>query len=264
TRFFDGEMSYFQMEKIYLKKDGGSLWANLTSSTLLDNEGKPLYGIAMVEDIGERKIADQKIRKSLKEKEVLLKEIHHRVKNNLQVICSLLSLQSSYIKSTDNSDIFNESQNRIKSMALVHEFLYQSDNLASINFKEYMNTLVDNLLSSYEADIYNISSVIEVEDITLDIDTAIPCGLIINELVSNSIKHAFPWAKENLGSGDRKNMISIELFMTDNGFYNLNISDNGKGFPSNIDFRDTNSLGLKLVCALTEQLNFVRGSPLCQ
>jgi len=149
-------------------------------------------------------------------------------------------------------------------MALVHEFLYQSDNLASINFKEYMNTLVDNLLSSYEADIYNISSVIEVEDITLDIDTAIPCGLIINELVSNSIKHAFPWAKENLGSGDRKNMISIELFRTDNGFYNLNISDNGKGFPSNIDFRDTNSLGLKLVCALTEQLNFVRGSPLCQ
>ncbi|HEY9874720.1 MAG TPA: histidine kinase dimerization/phosphoacceptor domain -containing protein, partial [Candidatus Obscuribacterales bacterium] len=184
---------------------------------------------------------------SLKEKEVLLKEIHHRVKNNLQIISSLLKLQSSYIKDEQTFGLFKDSQNRIRSMALIHEKLYQSKDLSRIDFAEYIRELTTNLLRSYGANSKTVTLKTSISDIRLTIDTAIPCGLIINELVSNSLKHAFSTEKES-------NEICLQLHSHHNNDFILIVSDNGIGLPPNIDFKDTETLGLELVCTLTEQL----------
>ncbi|AUB39254.1 CheY chemotaxis protein or a CheY-like REC [Nostoc flagelliforme CCNUN1] len=140
----------------------------------------------------ERKQAEEQIKASLQEKEVLLKEIHHRVKNNLQIISSLLNLQAEYIKDNQALEVFKDSQNRIESMALIHEKLYQSQDLAKINFADYIQDLVTNLFYSYNVNSSAISLKMNVEEVFLAIDAAIPCGLIINELISNSLKYAFP------------------------------------------------------------------------
>jgi len=200
----------------------------------------------MTRDIIEIKRAEAQIKASLQEKEVLLKEIHHRVKNNFQVISSLLNLQSDYIQDKQDREIFKASQNRIESMALIHEKLYQSKNLAQIELAEYIQDLVDNLLSSYEANLNTIALKINIDQVYLNLDAAIPCGLIINELVLNSFKHAFPAGN----SGE----IRIDFRVEKKNKYILTISDNGIGFPSNLDFRNTESLGLQLVNALTNQL----------
>ena len=197
-------------------------------------------------EVTERKRTENQIKTSLKEKEVLLKEIHHRVKNNLQVISSLLNLQSKYIKNRPASEIFRESQNRIKSMALIHEQLYQSRDLARIELAEYIRKLAANLLYSYKVKPNAIVLKINVDSVFLSIDTAIPCGLIIDELVSNSLKYAFP--------AHKKAEICIDLHSDDNNKFTLIISDNGMGFPKDLDFRKTESLGLQLVCTLTDQL----------
>jgi len=191
----------------------------------------------------ERKRMEEWIKASLKEKEVLLKEIHHRVKNNLQIISSLLNLQSEYIKDEQDLEIFKVSQNRIESMALIHEKLYQSEDLAQIDFSEYIRDLVASLFCSYELNLDAIELKINVEQIFLNIETAIPCGLIINELVLNSLKHAFPIGN----SGE----IYINLYENDENEIALTISDNGIGFSQDFDFRNTSSLGLQLVNALT-------------
>lgn len=198
-------------------------------------------------EIAERKRAEEQLKASLKEKEVLLKEIHHRVKNNLQIISSLLKLQSAYIKEQQAVDMFKDSQNRIRSMALIHEKLYQSKDLSKIDFAEYIRDLTFNLLRSYKTSSQIISLQTTVNDIWLNIDTAIPCGLIINELVSNSLKHAFT-------TSNRENQISINLNSDEDKKFVLIVSDNGSGFPEKLDFRNTESLGLELVCTLTEQL----------
>lgn len=198
-------------------------------------------------ELAERKRAEEQLKASLKEKEVLLKEIHHRVKNNLQIISSLLKLQSAYIKEQQAVDMFKDSQNRIRSMALIHEKLYQSKDLSKIDFAEYIRDLTFNLLRSYKTNSQIISLKTTVNDIWLNIDTAIPCGLIINELVSNSLKHAFT-------PTNRENQISINLNSDGDKKFLLIISDNGCGFPQELDFRNTESLGLELVCTLTEQL----------
>ncbi len=192
----------------------------------------------------ERKRAEEELRTSLKEKEVLLKEIHHRVKNNLQVISSLLLLQSKQIKGKKNIELFKESQNRVKSMALIHEKLYQSQDLASIDFREYLNTLIVGLFRSYQARSGHIDLKLDVDDISLGVDTAIPCGLIINELVSNSLKHAFPNGHEG--------EVRVALHPINKKDVELVISDNGVGIPKDLDFRQTNSLGLHLVTILAE------------
>lgn len=199
-------------------------------------------------ELTERKQAESQIKASLKEKEVLLKEIHHRVKNNLQIISSLLKLQSSYTKDEQTLAMFKDSQNRIRSMALIHEKLYQSKNLSNIDFAEYIRDLTKNLLRSYGANSQNISLQANVNDILLNIDTAIPCGLIINELISNSLKHAFPVANQ-------KSEIYISIQTNENRTFTLIIRDNGVGLPPELDFRKTESLGLELVCTLTEQLD---------
>jgi len=198
-------------------------------------------------EITERKQAEEQIQASLVEKEVLLKEIYHRVKNNLQVISSLLNLQSEYIKDTHDLEIFKQSQQRIESMALVHEKLYQSKDLARIDFGEYIRDLVASLFSSYEVNSDAIALTINIGPILLGLDLAIPCGLIINEIVSNSLKHAFPKGK----NGE----IRLEIVAYNDNQFILIISDNGIGLTPDIDHKKTTTLGLQLVDALTNQLS---------
>jgi two-component sensor histidine kinase/CHASE1-domain containing sensor protein len=193
----------------------------------------------------ERNYADEKIKASLKEKEILLKEIHHRVKNNLQVVSSLLSIQSAYIKDKKALEIFRESQLRIKSMALIHQNLYQTEHLAKINFALYVEKLLSYLFQSFGVNQNLIRMKIDIGDIPVDLDSAIPCGLIINELVSNSLKYAFLTKKEGY--------ITISLSVSNNN-YLLKISDNGDGIPNEIDFYSTKTLGLQLVNTLVAQL----------
>jgi PAS domain S-box-containing protein len=199
-------------------------------------------------DITERKQAEDQIQASLKEKEVLLREIHHRVKNNLQVIHSLLKLQSSYSHDPKTIEMFQESQARIRSMALVHELLYKSQDLARIDFGSYIRTLVNQLARTYTVSTNAIAWEIDIEpsNIELGIDTALPCGLLINELVSNALKYAFPQGQTG--------QIRISLQACNNKEFTLVISDNGVGISSDLDFRHTDSLGLQLVCGTTEQI----------
>ncbi len=189
---------------------------------------------------------EESLKTAVKEKEMLLKELHHRVKNNLQIISSLSSLQSEYIKNNPEAvDIFREFQNRIKSMAIVHEKLYRAKNLTKISFSEYIDELTFHVFNSYRAISSSVEMSINSDDISLDADTAIPLGLIINELVSNSIKYAFP--------DGRKGKIMIDL-QSDNNKFTLTVSDNGVGLPEELDFKNTKSLGLQLVNTLAEQI----------
>ena len=221
-------------------KNGNKIFVEV-NTRLIEKNGKIEGVLSIVRDVTERKQAEEEVKASLEEKEVLLREIHHRVKNNLQVISSLLSLQSEYIKDDQYAKMLKESQNRIRSMALIHEKLYQSETFTNIDFSGYVETLVYGLARSYGVS-GNIAIKIEAEDAFLDIDTAIPCGLIINELVSNSLKHAFP---------DRKGEITVALRSLD-GSIELRVSDTGAGIPEDIDFRNTETLGLRLVTILAE------------
>lgn len=197
-------------------------------------------------EIAERKLVEEALNKSIKEKDVLLKEIHHRVKNNLQIVSSLLSLQSQYVNEPGSVELFKESQSRIISMALIHEKLYQTGDLTRINLSEYANELIGDLFRSYSVNTHLVKYQIESKNILLDINTAIPCGLIINELVTNSIKHAFP--------DNRSGEIKIDIQCQD-GNCILKIADNGIGFPDDLDINDVKTLGLQLVTSLTKQLD---------
>lgn len=189
---------------------------------------------------------DEQLKASLDEKEVLLKEIHHRVKNNMQIISSLLSLQSKYIKDEEDLKIFKESQNRVKSMALIHEHLYSRSNLSRINLEGYIHTLVSGLFQSYGVN-QLIKANYDLDNVSLDVDRAISCGLIINELVSNSLKYAFP--ENKIGE------ITLSLKRSDDNKLIMIVADNGIGLPRNLDYRKTDSLGLQLVTALVEQID---------
>jgi PAS domain S-box-containing protein len=195
-------------------------------------------------DISDLKNAEDKIVASLKEKEVLIQEINHRVKNNMQIISSLLSLQANHTSSDEAAEILKESRGRVKSMAMIHEKLYHSSNLSRLNMAEYLNNLVSDILRSYSSVSSKVSSNVDVDDIYLNINTALPMGLMVNELVSNSIKHAFPEGEGN---------ISIKLEY-DGEKYILTVSDNGIGLPEDVDPFESSSLGLKLVNSLSIQL----------
>jgi two-component sensor histidine kinase len=205
--------------------------------------------ITMAMDVTERKRAEEHLKASLKEKEVLLKEIHHRVKNNMQIISSLLNLQLRYIRNNETKELFRESQKRIKSMALIHEMLYRSQNLARIDFGKYTRTLSAEILQTCSSDHNRLKVVTNINKIEFDIKTAIPCGLIIHELISNSLKHGFPEG--------RAGTIRIDLDRNSKGALTLIVSDDGIGFPMGLDLDRTGSLGLSLVMILTKQL---RGS----
>jgi two-component sensor histidine kinase/sensor domain CHASE-containing protein len=198
------------------------------------------------QEVLERKRAEEKIKGSLKEKEMLLKEIHHRVKNNLQVVSSMLKIQSEYSQDKKTVDMFQESQNRVRSIALIHEMLYQSENLSKIDFSEYIQPITTNLMRTYGVDPIRIKLNINVKDVFMDLDRAIPCGLIINELFSNVLKHAFPEG--------RQGEVLIDLFQESSQEFTLLIKDNGVGLPIGMDFKNTDSLGLQLVNALVDQL----------
>mgnify|MGYP002640300699 CR=1 FL=1 len=183
---------------------------------------------------------------SLGEKVVLLKEIHHRVKNNLQIIASLLSLQANQIHDDETLALFTNSENRVRAMAAIHERLYLSDDLAKIDFAGYIRSLVDSLFGSYSIDTQDVLLITDIAEVSLSLDQAIPCGLMLNELVSNSLKYAFP----NGRCGE------LHIILTQStGGYRLEVRDDGVGFPEHIDFRRTESLGLQLITSLTQQLH---------
>jgi PAS domain S-box-containing protein len=213
------------------------------NASLIEYEGKPA-DMAIIRDITERKSIEKEIKKSLKEKEMLLSEIYHRVKNNMQIIISLLRLQSRHVKEEEYREMFKESQDRIFSMSLVHEKLYQSKDLTQIDFNEYISDLIKGLFQSYGANKGNIVLKIDVKTILLGIDHAIPCGLIINELVTNSLKYAFP--------DNRKGEIKVVLRSTGENMIELTVGDNGIGISEDMDYKQTKTLGLHLVTMLAE------------
>lgn len=191
--------------------------------------------------------ANSRLSGSLEEKSVLLKEIHHRVKNNLQVISSLLNLQAGAIKDPVALQAFTESRSRVRSMSLIHEKLYQSQDLARIDFGDYIKALTGGLLASFGGKSSAVRIAVDVEGIMVPVDSAVPCGLIVNELVTNCFKYAFG----NPASGE----IRIGMKRTPEAQLQLTVADNGAGFPKDVDFRNTESLGLQLVITLTEQLD---------
>jgi PAS domain S-box-containing protein len=228
-----------------IRKDGSIIWLEMISNRI-EYQGKPAIQAAII-DITDRKQAEERIKASLKEKEVMLREIHHRVKNNMQIILSLLRIQSRVVKDSATREMFKQSQNRIRSMALIHEALYKSEDLAKIDFSDYISRMTTHLLSLYREDLGEVSINQEAEGIFIDINRAIPCGLVISELVSNSLKHAFP--------DRRRGQIVIRMKRDKKDKHTLTVKDTGVGFPESLDFREAETLGLQLVTDLVAQLN---------
>jgi PAS domain S-box-containing protein len=239
-----GESTTYEVE--LQTKNGGRIPLEVITQLMI-RDGRPVGIQGIGRDITERRQMEEQIRKSLREKETLLKEVHHRVKNNFQVILSLINLQSSSIENHDLQKYFADAQSRIRSMALVHELLYQSEDISRLDISTYITTIVNELFSSYHRTARMREPRIVAGRIDLTIDQAIPCGLIINELVTNALKYAFPpgWR----GDPD------IEITVTEKGgMVELAVGDNGVGLPESIDFNTTKTLGLSLVPVLARQL----------
>jgi PAS domain S-box-containing protein len=252
------------IEHQIIMPSGEVQWQRWSDRAIFDKDGHVVEYQSVGKDITDRKQAEEEIQalnrdlekrveertsqlnQSLGEKETLLKEIHHRVKNNLQIITSLLNLQSRYIKDEPTLAAIKESQNRVKAMALVHEKLYQAENIAKINLDDYIRSLVAGLIQFYGAKIRGIKLTTDIQDIHVDINAAIPLGLIINELTSNSLKYAFP---------DRERGEIFISVRKENHTLSVLFKDNGVGIPADLDWRNTESLGLRLVISLVEQLN---------
>lgn len=210
---------------------------------LIHAEGRECL-LIVLNDISDLKRTQSMLEKSLAEKELLLKEIHHRVKNNLMIISSLLSLQSRQAKDRETMDLFRESENRTRSMVLIHERLYRSEDLKNIDLAEYLGRLASEIFRSYSAD-SRIRLKLEIDELKVDVETAVPLGLIVNELLTNAVKHAFP---------DGEGTVTVSLRKR-NGTVTLEVSDDGAGFPEDIDWESSPSLGLQLVRSLTEQID---------
>jgi two-component sensor histidine kinase len=216
---------------------------------IVDDEIAGVYGIA--QDITQRRQIEEQIKAALKEKEVLIREVLHRVKNNLQVIISLLNLQGRMTRMTSNKEIqeqFTEIRNRIRAMSLIHEKLFRSDNLAAIDFPEYAGTITTELCNAYNASRKHITLELKLEKVQLEMDKAIPLGLLLNELFSNVMKHAFPeWWQG-------RPVVKVSLHQQADGKISLSVEDNGIGLPEDVNIEKSQSLGLYLVILLTEQL----------
>ncbi len=237
--------SSIPIEALGLRENGSAFNIEFVCKTI--DYGGQATNILAVRDISSRKQIEDQLRASLGDKEVLLREIHHRVKNNLQVISSLLNLQAARLRTPDLLAQIQDSQNRIRSMALIHEQLYRAKDFAHINFGIYLYDLTRALVKTYQELGKVIDLRVEADPVFLHIDTAMPCGLLVNELVSNALKHAF----DNRFVG----LIQVELRDLGKGTYRLIVKDDGVGFPSAMDFRNTTSLGLQLVNNLVRQLN---------
>ncbi len=223
------------------RKDGTEFPVDIMLSPL-DMEHHPLV-LGVVRDVTERKRFEMQ---ALEAREMHLKEVHHRVKNNLQVISSLLYLQSEHTSDKNVLELLTESRNRVNSIALIHEKLYRSEGLVRLDFGAYVGDLVASLFGAYGVNAENLRADMQLDDVFLEIDTAIPLGLVINELVSNALKHGFPSGK----GGD----VWIHLESTGERGYKLTVGDNGVGLPEGFDWRASSSLGLRLVNDLTRQL----------
>jgi|GEM_PF-2078398 len=236
---------------------GGKItWMETVKTPILNESGEVIGTTGIARDITERKLTEAQIRQSLREKEALLQEVHHRVKNNLQIISSLLALQRSQIEDEKTRGALKDSQSRIRSMSFIHEQLYQAKDLNRIDFAKYIRDLTGAIFQSYSETGARVRLSLNVDRVSLGVGTALPCGLIINELVSNSLKHAFP--------DDRQGTIGIELRRQDGNKYTLTVTDDGIGLPSELDYLRSKSLGLRLVTNLTElqlrgTLNVVAG-----
>jgi PAS domain S-box-containing protein len=242
NKTFNGEPQQFEIP--LLNKDGENVWLQFFLNPVY-YEGNLEEVSCMAYDVTDRKEIDRRILDALKEKEVLLQEVHHRVKNNLQVISSILNLQSSYVNDTETLEVLKESQNRIKSMSYIHETLYQTADFGSIEFSDYISVIVRNLIHSYTTDT-PVEYKPKLDRLCLGLDQAIPCGLIINELVSNALKYAF--------DGIDKPKMIVE-FCEDKEQLMIRVKDNGIGLPQDFAYEESNSLGIQLVYSLVEQLD---------
>lgn len=227
-------------------KDGDYIWVNNNRSVFLDESKNAHTVVGSVRNINERKKYEKKINESLKEKEILLQEIHHRVKNNLAIISSLLELQKDEIDDEQMLNIFSKSQSRIQSIAMVHEKLYQTDTLSQVDMSTYIEEFSQILSKAYQSDRQKIEVQLNLQQVHLDINDAVPCGLIFNELANNTFKHAFT----NINEGILK--VTLE---SDNGEVRLSVADNGQGLPENFSLDNAQSLGMTLLKTLTKQLN---------
>ena len=227
-----------------LKKDGSEFAVEIGLNPIETEDGTKV--LSAIVDISDRKLKEESIQAALTEKDVLLGEIHHRVKNNLQIVHSLLGLQSGNIADEALIGIIRESQRRVRSMALIHQTLYESKDFARVDFRKFLDSLVPTLMSSYGIGAERIALAINSVDVLLPINAAIPCGLVVNELISNALKHAFP--------GDRTGDIKIDLEYGGPNRVRLSVSDDGVGFPQGFDMEQTTTLGLQLVTMLVDQL----------
>jgi len=234
-----GRVSY---EATHMRKDGSKFPSEVSSVIVEDGN----QSIVILRDITARKVTEEALQASLQEKEVLLKEIHHRVKNNMQVISSLISLQADTLENQALRGVFDDLRDRVRTMALVHEKLYQSENLAHVDFAEYARSLLNYLWHAHGDKASDVRLTLDLPSVTFPVQTAVPCGLILNELTTNALKHAF----RDRTDGE----LTVALNADPDGNMCLVVSDNGVGFPAGFDWRQTRSLGLQLVRMLVGQL----------
>lgn len=242
---FKNPEKYKTNENEVKTREGKPLWIQWSNKPIYDAEGNIREILSIGTDRTDYKAAEERITHSLHEKDILLKEIHHRVKNNMQIISSLLSLQAARMYDPRDIDLLIESQNRVHSMSLIHEQLYESDNLAEINFQDYIQDLVNYISGSYTSKGDTLSFFIEGKEMFLGIDKAIPCALITNELLSNAVKYAFPEKPANR---------RVDIILKHDTTYTLTVRDNGGGFPDGFDASRPRGLGYQLITALIQQL----------
>ncbi|MCX7877302.1 MAG: PAS domain S-box protein [Ignavibacteria bacterium] len=238
---------FYEKESVESDSKGEVLYFSVNATGIIEN-GKLVRIWGVQRDITEKKKSEESLKRSLQEKEILLKEIHHRVKNNLQIVASLLKLQASYVRDENVKQLFRESQNRVHSMSLIHQKLYQTKNISRIKFKDYLENVITHLQHSFGILQDRVKIQINVNDIVMPIDNAIPCGLIINELVSNSFKYAFP--------NERKGNIFINAAYDDiNDRYWLTVRDDGIGLTEEVNLKESTTFGLQLVSTLVSQMD---------
>jgi PAS domain S-box-containing protein len=241
-----GDIPNFSLEKRYLRKDGSPVWIRLSVGLVRGEDGQPQHFVSVVEDITQRKLAEDQARASLAEKEVLLKEIHHRVKNNLQIFSSLLNLESRHQTNPEMRAMIQEIQGRVRSMAVLHEKLYQTESLATIDLADYLRSLVK-MLQRFSAAADAVELRWDLEPITADADTALPLGLVFAEVTTNAFKYAF--------ANRREGRLSVTLRSLDDRGFELEVKDDGPGLPPSFYATEQRSLGIRLVQMFARQLN---------